>query len=225
MIKAVLIDIDNTLLDFDKCAKLSIIEACKVLNIKYEERFFPAFTFVNDNLWLDIEKGVITKEQLHAIRFYKVFEYLNLSYDGTAFETEFRKALKKSGEPVDGAKELLEYLHGKYVVGVASNSALPQQIERLTKAGLIPYIDKFFVSTDIGYEKPSKEFFDACIKGLNPVKKEEVIMIGDSLTADIKGGKDFGLKTVWFKFRKVKDVAGLSPDYTVSKLNEIKKIL
>lgn len=225
MIKAVLIDIDNTLLDFDKCAKASIKYACNVHGIVYEERIFDAFSVINDNFWKMIERGELTKPELHRIRWSTIFKHVGIDSDGPSFENTFRYAVTQSAETVDGAEDLLEYLSKKYTVCVASNAAHSQQAQRLEKAGLSKYIDKFFVSWDIGFDKPDKRFYQACLDGLDGIDKSQVIMIGDSLTADIQGGINIGIKTCWFNKFNTTTPKDVSFDYTVSRLEEIKKIL
>ncbi len=225
MIKAVLLDVDNTILDFDKCSDVSIQKVCQEVGINYKPEFFPFFTKINDMLWKQVEDKLITKDQLHAVRFFKVFDAWGISGDHLNFEKKFKLALRESAEKVDGALDLVKYLSQKYVLAVASNSNYPQQIKRLTLSNLAPFINKFFFSAEIGHEKPSKEFFTACIDGLAGVKKDEIIIIGDSINADIKGGIDIGIKTCWFNFRKIDKPLDVNPDFIVNSLEEIKKFL
>lgn len=225
MIKAVLLDIDNTILDFDKCANASLKKVCDDLALPYENWFFATFTKINDNLWKQVEDKIITKEELHRIRFSIVFDAWGVKGDGIDFEKRFKIALKESAEKVYGGMALVKYLSKKYLLAVASNSNYPQQIKRLTLAGYTPYIDKFFFSADIGAEKPSKEFFDACINGLEGISRDQIIIIGDSINADILGGINANIKTCWFNFRKITPPKDLTADYVVNSLSQIKKFL
>ena len=223
MIKIVLIDIDNTLLDFDKCAKDSIKKTCKVCSLPFAEEIFSAFIPVNDSLWREIEKGTLTKKKLHEIRFWRVFEVAGIKADGAAFEKTFREFLEVSHEKVDGAEELLSYLSEKYRVYAVSNAAHSEQLTRLKNAGLSKYLSGCFVSDTLGAEKPSAEFFDACFSRIADADKRETVVIGDSVSADMVGGKNYGLKTIWFnkKGAPESDI----PDYTVYSLDGIKDIL
>ena len=223
MIKIVLIDIDNTLLDFDKCAKDSIKKACEVYSLPFAEEIFSAFIPVNDSLWREIEKGTLTKKRLHEIRFWRVFEAAGVNADGNAFEKTFREFLETSHEKVDGAEELLSYLSTKYRVYAVSNAAHFEQLTRLERAGLSRYISDCFVSEVLGAEKPSAKFFDACFLRIADAEKENTVVIGDSLSADMIGGKNYGLKTIWFN--KKGAPSSKIPDYTVYSLAEIKNIL
>ncbi len=224
MIKAIFIDVDNTLLDFNKCASRAVAEIMSDNGIEYKEEYFKVFKSINDDLWRRHEKGIITKDELYAIRFDRIFSRLDLDMDGAEFESEFRKKLFYLAEPVDGAVETLKYLHSKYKVFVASNAQQTQQVSRLRQAGMIDYIDAVYTSELLGVQKPKIEFFRAIIDDCG-YSKEEIALIGDSQTADIEGGKRAGLTTVWFNFDKELLKEDLRPDYIVDSLYEIPSIL
>ncbi len=225
MIKAVLIDIDNTLLDFIKAAYISIKSAFNSFGFEYDQNMHVVFNRVNDGLWKDIEACKLTREELHKIRFNLVLKELGIEFDGQKIEKEFLKNLFDCVVIVDGAVEILEYLAGKYDVYVASNAIYDQQVNRLTKAGMIGYIKKLFISERMGVYKPEKAFFDACFKELGGITPDQVVMIGDSINADIKGGKNYGMKTIWFNFKGEKEPDEKPYDYVVDKLLEIRNIL
>lgn len=225
MIKAVLLDVDNTILDFDKCAEESIKKACADTGISYKKEFMPAFTQVNNALWKRVEDGTLTKNGLHAVRFWQVLDKWGVKANGDELEVKFKVYLKESAQKVDGADDLIRYISGKYVLAVASNSNYKQQVKRLDIAGFTPFIDKFCFSAEIGHEKPSKEFFNACLKELKDFKKEEVIIIGDSINADICGGINAGIKICWFNPKNLAAPDNLKIDYTVKSLEEIKRYL
>lgn len=220
----VLIDIDDTLLDFTKCANDAIKSACNKFGVPYTTTLVDTFHPINLDLWHKLEKKEVTKEKLFDTRFQIVFDKLGIKADGIAFETAFRENFHESAILVDGARDLLEYLRSKYKVYVASNASMHQQTNRMKRAELDGYIDGYFVSEEIGFPKPQKEFFDACFKALPDVKPQDVVMIGDSLSADIKGACEYGLKTIWYNHRN-EPTADVKCDYIVSRLSEIKNIL
>ena len=172
-----------------------------------------------------MKERTLTIDELHKIRWNMIFNELGIDRNGSEFELEFVKNIHESCIPVDGALDLVKYLSEKYIVCVASNASYNQQKNRLTKAGMFEYFTELFVSREIGFPKPTKEFFDICLSKLSPITKDETIMIGDSLTADIYGGVKYEMKTCWYNHNKEKIPPDLKADFTVSKLSEIKNIL
>ncbi len=225
MIKCILIDIDNTLLDFHKCSREAMCLAASDFDINFPENYFETFTVINNSLWGRIEKGELDRQGLFKIRWNMIFEAMGIDADGEAFEGLFREYIKKSAIPVDGAEELLKYLSEKYFVCTASNSELAQQEKRLRKAEMLPFIRKIFTSEEIGFAKPSEEFFAYCKNELPQFEKEEIMVIGDSVNADINGAKKFGFQTCWFNFDKKTDAQCESADFIVDDLLQIKNIL
>lgn len=224
MLTTVFLDVDNTLLDFHLCAEDSIKRGFAQWGLNYTDEVFEVFNEINNGLWHALEKGEITRDDIFRTRWKRIFERLCIDRDGIEFEKIFVTNLADSAIPVEGANALLEHLASKYKLYVASNAVHQQQIVRMTKAGMIDYIADFFTSEAIGYSKPSNEFFDECFRRLDGVKKENVIIIGDSLTADIKGGTDYGIKTCWFNYKGEK-YEGRPADYIVDSLSEIMNIL
>ncbi len=225
-IKAVLLDVDNTILDFHACAKEAMCKTFARWNLPYEEHMFAVFTVENDILWEKIERQEITRKELYKTRWKGIFAKLNISgIDPEAFDADFRKNIEEGAEPVDGAYTLLEYLSAKYVLCFASNAAYKRQTKRLTKAGMLPYVRHLFSSEQIGHSKPEKAFFDACLETLDGISPSEVVVIGDSLTADIAGGVGSGMKTIWFNYNHAPVPSDLAADYVVNALSEIQNIL
>lgn len=222
-IKVVLIDADDTLLDFSETAKKSLKEGEETFNLTLPDNTLEVFFETNTALWQALERGELTFEKLHEIRWGLIFEKLGVDFDGQKFESVFWKRLREIAVMMRGADDLLEYLSKKYTICVASNAPVGQQERKLTEIGLFPFISQFFVSGDIGYAKPKAEFFDECMRRLG-VEKHQVIMIGDSLTADIIGAKEYGIKTCWFNHRREKEEKGVA-DFIVYELSEIKKFL
>lgn len=223
MIKLVLFDIDNTLLDFQKCADFAMKEAMKKWNLDLEPGYFEVFMEINNYYWDLLEKEKITREELYKNRWKTVFEKLGIEdIDGVLFEKDFVNFLYKSHQKIDGADEILEYLKDKYKLIIVSNSSYHEQDSRLTEAGIREYFDELYTSEEVGYPKPTKEFFDHVFKDID-VDKDEVIIIGDSIKADIEGGKNYGIKTCWFNFLKEPDSD--IPDFTIKNLTELKEIL
>ena len=225
MLKAVLMDIDDTLLDFGKCAEQAIRIGFAERGFPFDDSTYATFTRINDVLWQQIERGELTTQQLFEFRWNRIFEALGIEADGTVFEQRFLDLLYEIAIPVDGADEVCRHLKEKYILCAASNAFHDQQLNRLAMSGLLPYFDHVFVSESLGYRKPEKAFFDACRAPLPGVAAEECVMIGDSLTADIAGGKNACMKTIWYNHAHRPVPEHCAADQIVDSLSQIKDIL
>lgn len=226
MIKAVFIDIDDTLLDFGKCAEYAMAESFKDFGLVFDGYMFPVFEEINAGLWHRLEKGEIEKSDLYSKRWVTVLGKFGITHiNGNEFERHFQKHISESAEKVDGADELLMYLSSKYKIYAASNGPHEQQIKRLKKANLLEYFTYIFTSELLGLQKPDVAFFDACFANTDNIKPEETVLIGDSLHADISGGMKCNMKTIWFNKKNNGTDGSVHPDCTVHSLNEIKSII
>ena len=201
-IKAVFLDVDDTLLDFEKCAKTAMHQAAEEFGFRLPEQTETRFHEINDLLWSKFQQGQITPKELHRVRWGMIFSDLGIVADGEAFDRVFSRYLYDTAEPVDGAYRLLESLRGRVRMFVASNAYYEEQRNRLEKAGMLHYFEKLFVSDRIGFPKPQKEFFDACFRELPDLRPREVLMIGDSISSDISGAYAYGIRTCWFNKKK-----------------------
>ena len=224
MTTTIFIDIDNTLLDFDKCAYLSMKSSFEDCGLPFDDNMFATFERINLALWHRLEDKIITKEQLFKLRWPTVLAGIGIDYDGNDMEARFKHYLYTYAVTIEGAERLLHYLSQKYKIYATSNATYEQQISRLKSAGFDKYFSGYFISEKVGAEKPSKEFFDHCFGNLT-VSKDEVVMIGDSPTADIKGGSTYGIKTIWLDRRNEQLPEGVKPTHIVKKLVEIESIL
>lgn len=223
MIKAVLIDIDDTIFDFEKCSKNSFLKTLEKFNLKFKEEDFSYFNKVNDILWTKQKLGEINIKEVFIKRDYLMDKYFNLDIEKGLFNDLFVKFLYDEIEMVDGIEDLLLYLSDKYKIFTASNGIYKMQENRLKKSNLDKYFDKIFVSDKIGFEKPDKKFFQK-IMDLTKFSNDDLIMIGDSIKSDIIGAKNSKIKSIYFN-KDGKKISDKNFTYQVKNLSEIKKIL
>lgn len=223
-LKGVLVDVDNTLLDFEKSSQLAIKRTCEDFGILYSDKLLDVFLDINHSMWRQIQDGSLTKAQLWQHRWNKIFGLVGISADGPTFEKEFHRYLHECAVPVDGAIEFLEYLHSKYTVCTASNASFEQQHHRLDLSGMLKYIDKMFVSEQIGAQKPNSAFFEACFKKL-PFSPQKSIMIGDDLHADMLGASQFKMLTCWYNPLNLPNLENVPVDFVISDLSDIKQYI
>ena len=194
-IKAVLLDVDNTLLDFPASAKEAAFAAAVELGYELPEDLMDHFEPINNGLWEAIERKELTIAGLREVRWNRIFEAVGFEGNGPLFEDTFRKYLNRAAVPVEGAKELVTYLNGKYILAIATNGPTGQQKDRLTIAGLWEEGMLLLSSEAAGSSKPDPAFFAFCLDHLKPLTPAEIVMIGDSQTADIEGAAAAGIRT------------------------------
>lgn len=230
MIRAVFLDIDNTLLSFDGYVEQALREGLPRFGIcDYRDGMSGIFHSVNNALWCSLERGEITYPELYGQRFNRIFEAMGVSGDGPEFERYFREKLRESAVIMDGAEDIVRYLSGKYILCAASNGPYEQQKNRLKIAGMLPYFHHLFISEDIGASKPDIVFYSRAVERLEQagyeLKRDECVMIGDSLTSDMAGGIAYGMRTVYYDLRGIGSTGDLKPDHIIRNLSEIKNIL
>ena len=226
MFKALFFDADNTIFDNHKCAEFYLRRTCEKMGIPYTREFYDTYFLVNTKVWKMVEEGKITRPEARRRRFIEVFDILKIDLDPAKAEEYLMEGLRLSHELVEGAEEVLEKLSHYYPIYLASNASPGQQQGRLALAGVDKYFTGFFASGELGAEKPKREFFERAINTLEGVKPLEVMMIGDSLRADIVGGSAYGLTTCWFDFyNNGGDFPSAKPDFTIYSLSELLPML
>lgn len=230
MIKVILFDIDNTLLDFDAYVKQTLKSGFEHFNLgKYQDWMFDKFTTINISLWKELEKGNLTFQDIKHTRFTKVFEGLGINFDGPTFENYFRENIWKSAILIKGSIEALTYLNDKgYILATASNGPYEQQIHRQTISGLIDFFKYQFISEEVGFSKPSIEFFNVLHERISKdmcVKPDEILIVGDSFTSDMKLGINSGMKTCFYNPKNIAIPEDFNIDFQIKDLSELVTIL
>jgi YjjG family noncanonical pyrimidine nucleotidase len=227
MYKLVIIDADGTLFDYNEAEKYALSESFRLFS--YEGNFLEIrnhYKEINRNLWLELEKGNITKEKLRYERFYRLFKRYNLDYDVTKFSDQYLMKLGESNFLIDEAEEICKYLKNKgYRVVILTNGIKKVQVSRLEKSSIKEYIDNMLVSEEVGVNKPDPIIFDYLFKSMGHINKHDAIMIGDSLTADIQGGINYGIDTCWVNLDYIDNVTDINPTFEIHTLKELKTIL
>lgn len=229
MIKVVLWDLDQTLLDFKKSEFCALKKAFEHFGLgELSEELHLSYSKINEECWLMLERSELTKRQVMEERFKRFFaqEKIISPVLPSEFSDYYEGRLPDTVAFVDNALETLNFLKGRVKQFVVTNGASSVQHKRLEKSGLSYVFDAVFISDEIGYEKPSPHFFEPVMnEALKYANKEEILIVGDSLTSDIKGGNNVGIKTCWFNHNGIDLPYGYGVDYEISSLNEVQNIL
>ena len=229
-IRVVFLDIDDTLLSFRGYTRVTITEGFRHFGLPaVTDDTLATFYRENDALWERIERGDLTFEGLQEVRWNRVFRALGIAFDGPTFERYFRDALFTSAIPEPGAQEVVAYLAGRYTLCAASNGPFEQQQNRLRLAGMLPHFSQLFVSSAIGASKPSRDYFEACFAALRQtmpdLQPHETIMVGNSMSADIAGGRAYGMQTCLYTMGAPVTAVPDGADYAVRDLTDLKELL
>lgn len=224
MIKKVLIDLDGTLLDFNKGEKASFIETInKFTGYVPNDLDCQKFSIINEYYFQEYSKGNMERKVFHFNRFKEIYEYLELEADILASNEYYINSLKYQAYIYDDVIDALKYLYDKYELYIASNGMTSVQIKRLEKANIDKYFKKVYVSELIQYNKPDERFFNYIFNDLNDYEKKNYVIIGDRLDSDILGGKISGIKAIYLNRDNTK--GDIKPDYEIKSFKEITVIL
>lgn len=221
MIKTVLFDLDDTLFDFQAAEHRAIRNTFADLGLEPTDSLISRYSEINLSRWKLLEQGVLTRKEVINSRFEILFSELGKNILPEDANKVYWDYLSQGYDYIDGAEELLIKIYKKYDLYAVSNGSTVVQKRRIRGTGVDRFFKDIFISEIIGYDKPSIEFFNACFSKIDGFKKEEAIIIGDSLSADIKGGKNAGVKTCWFNPRGKEGEA----DFIIRSLKEIPNLL
>lgn len=216
MYKALLIDLDNTILDFTKCEYYAIKPVMEKYNIPVTEENINTYSKINLANWKRLEKKEITREECVTTRWETFFGLFGIKADGKDINDLYFSKLKQGGYIMPGAIEFLEKITKIMPVYALTNGIADVQHSRLNNSEVKRYLAKVYISEEIGYTKPDPNFFNYVMKDIN-VNKEDCIMLGDSMSSDIAGAINARIDNVWFDFKNT------NPNYEGNRITKLEE--
>ena len=227
MFKVILWDVDATLLDFEKAEEAGIRGCFAKFSLgECTDEMLEAYKVMNRRYWQMLEKGEIEKPVLLVKRFEDFLNAYGLDASVAAGFNELYQILL--GDTVvfyDHALETVQTLKGKVLQCAVTNGTKVAQDRKLKNSGLDKEFDHIFISEVVGIEKPNKEFFDAVFAKIGEFSGDEVLIVGDSLTSDIQGGVNAGIRTCWFNPKGAENTSMLKPDYEITDVAKVLEIV
>lgn len=223
--KLLLFDADETLFDFKKALADSLSKSLESFGLPCNEETVKTYDDINEKYWRLYEHGKITREQLRKGRCKEFFKAINACCDQKKFDDIYLENLGYCPFLFDGAEKLCNALSKRYKLAIVTNGIASMQKKRIKRSSVNVFFEHIFISEDAGYQKPDARFFDYALSFYPDLKREEILIIGDSLTADIKGGSNAGIATCWLN-RDGKTADGeYKIDYEVRSYDELERLL
>ena len=226
--KYLLFDLDHTLLDFDRAEDLALTYLLEEAGVAsrdlkvYKDHYIP----MNRSMWEDLNHGLITKPELLRTRFSRLFEHFGQEVDGSHLAGRYQHFLSQQGQELPQAHAFLSNVKDRgHKIYAATNGVSYIQRGRLQASSILPFFDDIFISDEVGAHKPSTDFFEKISDQVNDFHPDSALMIGDSLTADIQGGNNAGIDSIWFNPNGLVNETPAVPTYQVKNYQEILTIL
>lgn len=191
----IFMDVDNTILDFDAGTYDALTALLGDYGLPMSQAELQRFLTMNNELWGKYERGEIEKAEIFPTRFRRFLGTYGIETDYHAANARYAEVLKQSAVFLPHAQELLAALRGKYRIFAVTNGVTKTQLPRLEKAGLLDFFEQVFISEEMGCKKPERAFFDKVFDSIGDVDKSRCIILGDSLTSDMQGGRNAGITT------------------------------
>ena len=225
MIEFLLLDLDDTILDFHKAERIAIAKTFSDFGVEPTEAVLHCYHLINRSCWERLETGEWTREQVLVNRFSLLFDEVGVVADATACARAYEKNLSIGHYFLPGALEAVESLSKKYRLFLVSNGTASVQKGRMTSANLYPYFEKVFVSQEVGYNKPAREYFDKVFAQIPGFDTKKAIIVGDSLTSDILGGINAGIATCWVNPGHLPKREDIPADYEIEGIYQLETLL
>lgn len=216
-----LFDIDDTLLDFHTAQKSAFKELLNHFNVPFTQESYERYNVLNKSLWHQYEKGQMKREYVLTERFVQFFKPLNITVDPIACDTLYRRFLAQGHQLFDGALDLIKQVSQTHELAIVTNGVYHTQMTRLENNQLLPFFKHIFISDQIGAQKPDSRFFDAVFAQMHITDPSSVLIIGDTLHADILGGQKVGIDTCWVNPKQLPNTLDTPPTIMIQHISEL----
>lgn len=221
----ILFDADGTLFDFHRAAHQALIESCQQVLDRFEPEFEPIYEQINLAIWREFEAGQITAERLRTKRFELFLAALELTADPAEFSRVYLGRLSGHADLIAGAEDLIRHLAPRVGLAIITNGLQEVQRPRFARATIGQFFSEIIISEEVGAAKPDPAIFSETFRRLGNPERTEVLIVGDSLTSDIRGGNNFGLDTCWYNPQGRPREHDVAITYEISHLSELRRII
>ncbi len=221
----ILFDADGTLFDYPRAEEAALEAACAASGIEYQPALIELYRQVNHRIWQLFERGEIALSQLKVRRFEQLFDAAGIDADAERFSARYLEGLARGTQLIDGAEQIVRRLHGRLGMVILTNGLAGVQRPRLAGSAIHDCFAEVVISEEVGAAKPDPEIFDVTFERIGEPAREDVLMVGDSLTSDIRGGSDYGIDTCWFNPRGRPRDTDARIRYEIRRLDELAAVV
>ena len=225
MLEFLFLDLDDTILDFHKAEHIALGKTFRFFGLEPTEEVMARYSLINKAHWERLERKELTREQVLVGRFAVLFGEYGITVDPELCARTYENNLSIGHYFLPGAYEAVEALSKKYKLYLASNGTAKVQAGRLASANINHFFQGIFVSQEIGANKPDVAYFNGCFEKIPGFDVDKAMIVGDSLTSDILGGKNVGMKTCWVNPTGKPAKPDIQPDYEIKALSELEALL
>lgn len=220
-----LLDLDHTLFDTEASETAAFEQTLAAAGISDSEEHWTTYERINLGLWAAVEREEIQPQVVRTRRFELFVSEQKIDADPLQMADDFVVGLGMNGDLYDGAREVLQHLSERASLAMVTNGLGEVQRTRIERLGLDNYFDAIAISAEIGAAKPGNQIFDIVFESLNDPSKESAVMVGDNLSADIRGGTNYGIATCWFNPHGRSSGEADSISHEISDLQELKTLV
>ena len=216
-----LFDLDHTLLDSDASEIAAYAHTMSMIGLPDPDDHFERYLRINHSMWSAVERGELQPSEVRFRRFEQFVDEVGIAADPVAMADAFVWGLGAFGELYDGAREVLAQLAGRAQIAMVTNGLSEVQRARIERLDLARYFDVVVISSEVGATKPRPEIFDIAFEQLGRPTKQSTLMVGDSLTSDIRGASDYEIDTCWFNWRHSPGVPDVTITHEITELEQL----
>ena len=224
MVEFLFLDLDDTILDFQKAEHIALQASLQEVGVTPTDAVCARYRQINKEHWEALERGEMTRQQVSVGRFATLFRELGSDADAPLCAKRYIENLALGNDFLPGAQEAVERLFKKYKLYIASNGTKSVQTKRLASTDLEKYFQDIFISQDLGADKPSMAFFQRSFARIPDFDPQKAMIVGDSLSSDIQGGINAGIRTCWVNPTH-KASGAVKPDYEIESITQLEELL
>lgn len=218
-------DLDNTILDFEKCEISALKRTFDNANIRFDDDILKDYLIINNDLWKKHDLGILQQREVLVGRFDILFHKMGVSVSPQVVSDKYQECLSETAFFEEEALDVILALYQSFELFIVSNGNTNTQRSRIERARLNKFFKGIFISEEIGFHKPQREFFEKCFLNIKEFSRGNALIIGDSLSSDILGGINADIHTCWYNPKAKEKNFDVNPDYEITRMSKILEIV